>query len=61
MMSAKKSQNASLLVQDFEHLKPVNKLENLVIPMKSYDLVLDVSWGTRKQTGAEVEWQPYQR
>jgi hypothetical protein len=44
MMSAKESRKASLLVQYFEHLKPVDKSEVLVVPMKAYDLVLGLPW-----------------
>jgi hypothetical protein len=44
MMSAKESRKASLLVQYFEHLKPVDESEVLVIPMKAYDLVLGLPW-----------------
>jgi hypothetical protein len=44
MMSAKESRKASLLIQDFEHFKPVDELEDLVVPMKAYDLVLGLPW-----------------
>ena len=44
MMSAKESRKASLLVQYFEHLKPVDESEVLVVPMKAYDLVLGLTW-----------------
>jgi hypothetical protein len=44
MMSAKESRKGSLLVQYFEHLKPADELEVLVVPMKAYDLVLGLPW-----------------
>jgi hypothetical protein len=44
MISARGSQKASLLVQYFEHLEPVDKSEVLVVPMKSYNLVLGLRW-----------------
>jgi hypothetical protein len=54
MMSVK-SQNARLLVQYFEHLKPVDELESLVISMKAYNVVLGLPWKeTRILTAATV-------
>jgi len=44
MMSAKESQKASLLVQYFEPLEPVDKSEVLVFRMKAYDLGLGLPW-----------------
>jgi hypothetical protein len=40
MMSARESRKAGLVVQYFEHLKPVDESELLVIPMKAYNLGL---------------------
>ena len=40
LMFAKESRKASLLVQYFEHLKPVDKSEVLVVLPIAYDLVL---------------------
>jgi len=58
-MTVKESRKASLLAQDFEHLKPVDKWEVLVVPMKVYDLVLGLPWWeTQKLTAAKVNWQP---
>jgi hypothetical protein len=54
MMSAKESQKASLLVQYFEHLKPVDESEVLVVPMKAYDLVLGLPWF--KERNPEIDW-----
>ena len=54
MMSAKESRKASLLVQYFEHLKPVDELEVLVIPMKAYNLVLGLRWF--KARNPEIDW-----
>jgi len=44
MMFARKSRKASLLVEYFEHLKPVDKSEVSVVPMKPYHLVLGLPW-----------------
>jgi len=61
MMSVE-SRTASSLVQYFEHLKPVDESEVLVIPMKVYNLVLGLPWKeTRKSTSATVNWQPCER
>ena len=50
------SRKASLLVQYFEHLEPVDESEVVVIPMKAYTLVLGLPWQqTRKSTGATVD------
>jgi hypothetical protein len=54
MMSAKESRKASLLVQYFEHLKPVDKSEVLVVPMKAYDLVLGLP--RIKARNPEIDW-----
>jgi hypothetical protein len=54
IMSAKESRKASLLVQYFEHLKPVDKSEVLVVPMKEYDLVLGLPWF--KARIPEIDW-----
>jgi hypothetical protein len=54
MMSAKESQKAGLLVQYFERLKPVDKSEVLVVPMKAYDLVLGLPWF--KARNPETNW-----
>jgi hypothetical protein len=54
MMSAKESQKASHLVQYFEHLKPVNESEGLVVPMKTHDLVLGLPW--LKARNPEIDW-----
>ena len=44
---------ATLLVQYFEHLEPVEESEVLVIRMKAYNLVLGLPWQeTRKSTAA---------
>jgi hypothetical protein len=40
MMSTQESRKASLLVQYFEHHKPVDESEVLVVPMKAHNLVL---------------------
>jgi len=53
-MSAKESRKASLLVQYFEHLKPVDEWEVLVVPMKAYDPVLCLPWF--KATNPEIDW-----
>jgi len=56
MMSVKESQKASLLVQYFEYLEPVDESEVLVIPMKEYNLVLGLPWQeTRKSTAVTVD------
>ena len=44
MRSEKEIQKARLLVQYFEHHKPVDKSEVLVDPIKTYDLVLGLPW-----------------
>jgi hypothetical protein len=44
MMAAKESQKVSLLVQYFEHLKPVDKSEVLVVPMKELVIVFGLPW-----------------
>jgi len=54
MMSAKESRKASLLVQYFEHLKPVDESEVLVVPMNAYDLVLGLPWF--KARNPEIDW-----
>jgi len=54
MMSAKESRKASLLVQYFEHLKPVDKSDVLVVPMKAYDLVLGLEWF--KARNPDIDW-----
>jgi hypothetical protein len=54
MMSARESRKASLLVQYFEHLKPVDKSEVLVVPMKAYDLVLGLP--RIKARNPEIDW-----
>ena len=38
------TRKASLLVQLFEHLKPVNESEVAVVPMKAYHLILGLPW-----------------
>jgi hypothetical protein len=40
--SAMESRKSSLLVQYFEHLKPADESEVLVVPMKPYVLVLSL-------------------
>jgi len=54
MMSARESRKASLLVQYFEHLKPVDESEVLVVPMKAYDLILGLPWF--KARNPEIDW-----
>jgi hypothetical protein len=54
MMSAKEIRNASHLVQYLKHLKPVDESEDLVIPIKAYDLVLDLPWF--RATNPEIDW-----
>ena len=54
IMSARESRKASLLVQYFKHLKPVDKSEVLVIPMKAYDLVQGLPWF--KGRNPEIDW-----
>jgi hypothetical protein len=54
MMSAKESRKASLLVQYFEHLTPVDESEVLVVPMKAYDRVLGLPWF--KARNPEIYW-----
>jgi len=54
MMPATESQKASVLVQYFEHLKPVDKSEVLVIPMKPKDLVLGLPWFNARNP--EIDW-----
>jgi hypothetical protein len=54
MMSAKESRKASLWVQDFEHLKPVDELEAFVVPMKAYDLVPRLPWFEARNR--EINW-----
>jgi len=61
MMSVE-SRMASLLVQYFEHLKPVDESEVLVRPLKAYNLVLGLPWQeTQKSTAVTVNWQPCER
>jgi hypothetical protein len=54
MMSARESRKASLLVQYFEHLEPVDELEVLVVPMTAYNLVLGLPW--IKVRNPEIDW-----
>jgi hypothetical protein len=54
MMSGKESRKASLLVHYFEHLKLVDQLEVIVVPMKEYDLVLGLLWFKTKKL--EIDW-----
>jgi hypothetical protein len=54
MMSARESRKASLLVQYFEHLKPVDESEVSVVPMMAYDLVLGLTW--YKARNLEIDW-----
>jgi hypothetical protein len=54
MMSARESRKATLLVQDFEHLKLGDESEVLVVPMKAYDLVLGLPWF--KARNPEIAW-----
>jgi len=42
------SRKESLFVQYFEHIKPVEKSEVLVIPTKAYNLVLGLPWQETK-------------
>ena len=47
------SRRANILVQYYQHLKPVDESEVVVIPMKAYNLVLRLPWQeTRKLTAA---------
>jgi len=56
------SRKASLLVQYFEHLKPVDESKVLVSPMMAHNLVLGLPWQeTRKSIAAMVDWQPCER
>jgi hypothetical protein len=43
-----------ILFQYFEHLKPVNELEVLVVPIKAYDLVLGLPWFMARNQ--EIDW-----
>jgi hypothetical protein len=62
MMAVKVSRKASFVVQNFEHLKPVDESEVLVIPMKAYNQFLGLPWQeTRKSTAATVDCQPGER
>jgi len=54
MMSPRESRTATLLVQYFEHLKPFDELEVLVVPMKAYDLVLGLPWVEARNP--EIVW-----
>jgi len=49
-MSAKESRKASLLVQYFEHVKPVDESEVFIVPMKAYVLVLGLPWFMARNT-----------
>jgi hypothetical protein len=42
------------LVQCFEHLKPFDESEVLVVPMKAYDLVLGLAWVEARNP--EIDW-----
>jgi hypothetical protein len=44
MISARESGMASLLVEHFEHLEPVDESKDLVVPIKTHDLVLGMPW-----------------
>jgi len=50
MMFARKSRKASLLVEYFEHLEPVDKSEVLVVPMNRYHPVLGLPWFKARNT-----------
>jgi len=54
MMSAKESRKASLLVQYFEHRKPLDRSMVLVVPMMAYDLVLGLPWFKARKP--EIDW-----
>jgi hypothetical protein len=54
MMSAKESRKASLFVPYWEHLKPVDESEVLVVSMKAYDLVLGLPWFMARNP--EIDW-----
>jgi len=54
MMSAQESRKASLMVQYFEHLKPVDESEVLVVPKQAYELVLGLPWC--KVMNLEIDW-----
>jgi hypothetical protein len=54
MMSAKESQKTSFSVQYFQHLAPVDESEVLVVPMKTYDLVLGLPWF--KARNPDIDW-----
>jgi len=54
MMSAKESQEACLVVQYFEHFKPVDEWEVLVVQMKAYDLFLGLPWFEARNPG--IDW-----
>ena len=43
-MSARESRKATLSVQYFESLAPVDESDVLIVPMKAYDLVLGLPW-----------------
>lgn len=42
MVSAKESRKTSISVQYLEHLAPVDEPEVLIVPMKAYNLVLEL-------------------
>jgi hypothetical protein len=47
---------ASLLVQYFEHLKPVEESEVLISPVMAYNIVLGLPWQeTQKSTAVTVD------
>jgi len=52
-MSAKESQEASLVVQYFEHLKLVDEWEVSVVPMKAYDPFLALPWFMARNPGID--------
>jgi len=57
-----KESNGQALGAVFQHLRPVDESEVLVIPMKAYIPVLCLPWQeTRISAGAKVNWHPYER
>jgi hypothetical protein len=50
MMSSRESRKASLFGQYFEHLKPDDELDLVVVAMKAYDLVLGFPWFKLRNT-----------
>jgi hypothetical protein len=55
MSHAKDSRKARLSVSYFEHKQPVDKSEVLIVPMRAYDLVLELPWF--KARNPEIDWE----